>query len=152
MVFAYDRPANGDEWFFSLIAGWAGQFGALGGGGVHEFGRAMRLDFEVTPWQRELLRLGLLRQAVGEYGKVRGQFENAEFWEDPHLGDPTFYAKVVEPWLAELDDVAAQVKSGNNIDAATVNRLLDKYLFDLADFRLAIDAKRAAYIRDAFLK
>ena len=152
LVFAYDLPANGDEWFFSLTAGWAGQFGALGGGGVHEFGRAMRLDFEVAPWQREILRLGLLRQAVGEYGKVRGKFENAEFWLDPHLGDPAFYEQVVAPWLAELDGVAAQVKSGENLDAATVNRLLDKYLFDLADFRLAIDAKRAAYIRDAFLK
>ncbi len=152
IVFAYDLPSNGDEWFFSFIAGWAGQFGALGGGGVHEFGRAMRLDFEVTPWQREVLRLGLLRQAVGEYGKVRGKFENAEFWVDPHLGDPTFYAKVVEPWLAELDGVADKVKNGGNLDAATVNGLLAKYLFDLADFRLAIDAKRATYIKDALLE
>ena len=152
LVFAYDLPSNGDEWFFSLNAGWAGQSGALGGGGAHEMGRAMRLDFEVAPWQRDILRLGLLRQAVGEYGKVRGKFENAEFWVDPHLGDPTFYEQVVAPWLAELDGVAAQVKSGDNLDAATVNGLLDKYLFDLADFRLAIDAKRAAYIRDALLK
>ena len=52
IVFAYDLPSNGDEWYFSFIAGWAGQFGALGGGGVHEFGRAMRLDFDVSPWQR----------------------------------------------------------------------------------------------------
>ena len=152
LLFSYDLPANGDEWFFALIGGWAGQFGALGGGGVHEFGRAMRLDFEVTPWQRDTLRLGLLRQAVSEYGKVRGKFENAEFWVDPHLGDPAFYAKVVEPWLAELDGVADQVKNVGDLDAATVNRLLDKYLFDLADFRLAIDAKRASYIRDELLK
>ena len=152
IVFAYDLPSNGDEWLFSFIAGWAGQFGALGGGGVHEFGRAMRLNFEIAPWQREVLRLGLLRQAVGEYGKVRGQFENAEFWVDPHLGDPEFYAKIVEPWLAELDAVADKVKNGGDLDAATVNGLLSKYLFDLADFRLAIDAKRAAYIKDALLK
>ena len=152
LLFAYDLPENGAEWRLSFIAEWAGQFGALGGGAVHELGRAMRLDFEVTPWHREILRLGLLRQVVGEYGKVRGKFENAEFWVDPHLGDAAFYEQVVAPWLAELDGVAAQVKSGENLDAATVNRLLDKYLFDLADFRLAIDAKRAAYIRDAFLK
>ena len=56
------------------------------------------------------------------------------------------------PWLAELDGVAAQVKSGEKLDAATVEKLLGKYLFDLADFRLAIDAKRAAYIREEFLK
>jgi len=152
ILFAYDLPANGDEWFFSLAAGWAGQFGSLGGGAVHELGRAMRLDFEVAPWQREILRLSLLRQAVGEYGKVRGKFENAEFWVDPHLGDPAFYKAVVAPWLAELDAVAKQVKNSDTLDAATVNRLLGKYLFELADFRLAIDAKRAAYIRDSLLK
>lgn len=152
ILFAYDLPANGDEWLFALIGGWAGQFGALGGGGVHEMGRAMRLDFEVTPRQREILRLALLRQAVGEYGKVRNKFENAEFWIDPHLGDPAFYEKVVAPWLAELDGVVAQVKAGEELDAATVEMLLGKYLFDLADFRLAIDAKRAAYIREEFLK
>ena len=152
LIFAYDLPANGDGWRFALVGSWAGQFGALGGGGVHEMGRAMRLDFEVAPWQREILRLGLLRQAVGEYGKVRGKFENAEFWVDPHLGDPAFYEQVVAPWLAELDGVAAQVKSGDNLDAATVGRLLDKYLFDLADFRLAIDAKRAAYLKESLLR
>ncbi len=152
LLFAYDLPSNGDEWLFALIGGWAGQFGALGGGGVHEMGRAMRLDFEIAPWQREVLRLALLRQAVGEYGKIRGKFENAEFWIDPHLGDPAFYEQVVAPWLAELDGVAAQVKSGEKLGAATVERLLGKYLFDLADFRLAIDAKRAAYIREEFLK
>ena len=152
ILFAYDLPANGDEWLFALIGGWAGQFGALGGGGVHEMGRAMRLDFEVAPWQREILRLSLLRQAVREYGKVRGQFENAEFWIDPHLGDPAFYAEAVAPWLAELDGVAARVKSGENLDATTVEGLLGKYLFDLADFRLAIDAKRAEWIRAALLK
>ena len=152
IVFAYDLPANGAEWRFALVGGWAGQFGALGGGRVHEMGRAMRLVFEVAPWQREILRLALLRQAVGEYGKVRDKFESAEFWSDPHLGDPAFYEQVVAPWLAELDGVAAQVKAGGKLDAATVERLLDKHLFDLADFRLAIDAKRAAYIRDALFR
>ena len=112
----------------------------------------LRLVFEVTPWQRETLRLALLRQAVGEYGKVRDKFESAEFWGDPHLGDPAFYEQVVAPWLAELDRVAVRVKSGEKLDAATVERLLGRHLFDLADFRLAIDAKRAAYIRDALFR
>lgn len=152
LLFAYDLPENGAEWRFSFIAGWAGQFGALGGGGVHELGRAMRLDFEVTPAQRQILRLSLLRQVVGEYGRVRGKFENAEFWIDQHLGDPPFYKEVVAPWLAELDGVAKQVREDGALDAATVDKLLDRHLFEFADFRLAIDAKRAAWIRNSLLR
>ncbi len=152
LLFAYDLPENGAEWRLSFIAEWAGQFGALGGGAVHELGRAMRLDFDVPRAQRDILHLSLLRQAVGEYGRVRGKFENAEFWIDPHLGDRPFYRDVVVPWLTELDGVAKQVREGGALDSATVDRILGKYLFEFADFRLAIDAKRAAWVRDSLLR
>ncbi len=145
-LFAYELPKNGDTWRFALIGGWAGQFGALGGGAVHEMGRAMQMKFNVTPQEEKAIKLGLLRAAVREYGKVRSLFENADFWVDPHLGDPEFYEAVVKPYLTELDEVKKDVTS-DNFDLNKVDSYLDNYLEDLVDFRLRLDAKRSAYLK-----
>ena len=145
----YDRlPRKGDTWRFILCARWAGQSGALGGGSVHEFGRAMLLSFDMPPAAYDKVRLGTLRQAVGDYQSIRSRWENAGFWSDPHMGDPDFWKEIVKPWLAELDEAAKTVTSGENLDRATVDRLCREHLFDFADFRLALDAKRAAWLKD----
>ena len=144
----YDRlPRKGDAWRFILCASWAGQFGALGGGGVHEFGRAMLLGFDMNGPAYDKVRLGTLRQAVGDYQSVRAQWENAEFWADPHVGDPVFWEQVVKPWLAELDEAAKTVTSGEDLSRAVVDALCAAHLADFADFRLSLDARRANWLR-----
>lgn len=150
-AFPYQLPDNGDTWRFALVGGWAGQFGALGGGAVHELGRAMQIKFAVPPEVRAKLKLALLRQAVKDYKSVRSQFENAEFWVDPHLGDRPFYDAVVEPFIKELDGVADRVCK-EELSASDVDSLLKDYLFDLSDFRLSLDAKRAAWLKDSLFK
>ncbi len=147
-MICYDRlPKKGDTWRFVLCVSWAGQFGSLGGGSVHELGRSMTLSFDMPSAAYDKVRLGTLRQAVGQYQSVRSQWENAEFWADPHMGDPEFWEKVVKPWLAELDEAAKSVTSGEDLDRATVDRLCKEHLFDFADFRLALDAKRTAWLK-----
>ncbi len=145
-LFAYELPKDGDMWRFALIGGWAGQFGALGGGAVHELGRAMQLKFDVSKKEAKAIKIGLLRACVREYTKVRSLFENAEFWVDPHLGDPAFYEAVVKPYLAELDEVKKAICSPD-FDTDKVDEYLTKYLEDLVDFRLRLDAKRSAYLK-----
>ena len=137
-------PKDGDCWRYGLVASWAGQFGALGGGSVHELGRAMSLRFRIAPPVRERMKLALVRQAVADYRAVRGKFENAEFWADPHLGDGAFYAATVEPLLAELDAAAARVTverpAAKDVEAVFAD------LFRFADFRLALDAERERFL------
>lgn len=148
-AFPYQLPKNGDTWRFALIGGWAGQFGALGGGAVHELGRAMQMKFEIPGDVQPKLRLALLRQAAKDYKAVRGKFENADFWVDPHLGDPEFHAQVAAPFMKELDGVAKQVAE-TELNPGQVDQLLSRYLFDLSDFRLALDAKRADWLKAKF--
>lgn len=148
-AFPYQLPKNGDTWRFALIGGWAGQFGALGGGAVHEMGRSMQLKFEVPGNVQQTLKLGLLRQAVRDYNAVRGKFENADFWVDPHLGDAEFHAQVAAPFMKELDEVSKRVRE-TELKPGDVDQLLAKYLFALSDFRLALDAKRADWLETKF--
>ena len=144
---AYDRiPGKGDEWRFVLYAKWAGVSGMLGGGRVHELGRGMRLRFDMSGAALDKVRAGLLRQAAGNYRSIRSEWENAEFWSDQHVGDTEFWEEVVKPYLAELDAAAKEVVGGN-LDRAAVDRLSREHLADFADFRLCLDAKRAAWIR-----
>ncbi len=148
-LICYDHlPKKGDTWRFVLCAHWAGIFGSLGGGGVHELGRGMLLSFDMNDATYDKIRLGTLRQAVGDYQSVRSQWENAEFWGDLHLGDPAFWNEVVKPWLAELDEAAKSVTSGEELPRATVDKLIRERLSDFADFRLSLDAKRAAWLKD----
>jgi hypothetical protein len=147
-LICYDRlPRKGDNWRFVLCVSWAGQFGSLGGGNVHEFGRGMLLSFDMPDAAYDKVRLGTLRQAVGDYQSIRSQWENAGFWADPHMGDPEFWQEVVKPYLAELDEAAKTVTSGEDLDRATVDKLCREHLFDFADFRLALDAKRSAWLK-----
>ena len=144
---AYDRiPRKGDEWRFVLYAKWAGVSGMLGGGRVHELGRGMRLRFDMPGNALDKVRAGLLRQAAGNYRSIRSEWENAEFWSDPHMGDPEFWEEIVKPYLTELDAAAKEVVGGN-LDRAAVDRVSREHLADFADFRLCLDAKRAAWIR-----
>ena len=147
-LICYDHlPKKGDTWRFVLCAHWAGIFGSLGGGGVHELGRGMLLSFDMNDATYDKIRLGALRQAIGDYQAVRSQWENAEFWGDLHLGDPEFWNEVVKPWLAELDETAKSVTSGEDLPLATVDKLIREHLADFADFRLALDAKRTAWLK-----
>ena len=145
-LLAYDRIPSGKDalWRFVAVAGWAGQFGSLGGGSVHELGRGMHVFFDMPAQAERAVRLGVLRAAAGEYRRFRKAWENADFWGDPSIGDPAFYEAQVKPFLAELD--AAANETEGDLDDVALARLSSR-LADFSDTRLALDAKRAAYLR-----
>ena len=149
---AYDRlPADGKGfWRVVLAVRWADKFGSIGGASTHELGRGLKLSFDMSGKDAEAVRLGVLRAAVGEYRKFRKAWENAEFWADPSIGDPAFYEAEVGPWLKELDGVATEA-SAPDLKPEDVVRLSAR-LADLSDTRLRLDAKRAAWVREALWK
>lgn len=151
-IMAYDRiPSNkGDLWRFVAVARWAGEMRSLGGSVVHELGRGMHLYFDMSGKDLEQVKQGVLRAAAGEYLRFRKEWENADFWDDPNMGDPAFYAEVVKGYLQELDAVAKEAASPD-LTPADVERL-SKYLKDLGDCRLSLDAKRSEYIKQMLFK
>lgn len=142
-------PKDGDVWRMVIVAGWAGQFGAMGGGSVHELGRALHLKFRLAPDARKAMLRGLLREAVRDYRKVRDKWENASFWVDADLGDPVFHEKVSDPFIKACDELAKECESAD-ISDARAEEIFRTCLGDLADFRLALDKKRADYLKDGF--
>lgn len=142
-------PKTGDTWRMVFVAGWAGQFGALGGSAVHELGRGLQMTFDIPQDARAKMLKTLLRQAVKDFKAVRDKWENASFWEDADLGDPDFAKEVSEPFIKSCDELAKECMD----DALTPARAEEIYatrMMDLADFRLALDKKRADYLKAKF--
>ena len=67
------------------------------------------------------------------------------------MGDEAFYAEVVKPFLADLDEKAKLVTDGK-LTNDVVEMLSRDYLHNWIDFRLALDAKRAKWIEDRLFK
>ena len=142
-------PKTGDTWRMVFVAGWAGQFGSIGGSGVHELGRGLQMTFDVPKEARAKMLKTLLRQAVKDYKAVRDKWENASFWSDADLGDPAFANEVANPFMTSCDNLAKECMD----DALTPERAEEIYatrMMDLADFRLALDKKRADYLKAKF--
>ena len=144
-------PKDGDVWRMVIAASWSGQFGTMGGGAVHELGRAMQLKFSLPEEARAKMLRKLLREAVSDYRKVRDKWENASFWSDPDLGDPAFNEAVAKPFVEACDKLAEECVADTLTDARAAEILATR-LGDLADFRLALDKKRADYVRAKLFK
>jgi len=153
ILFHDKLPKHGDKWRLLVVAGWASQFRSLGGGSVHELGRSLRVTFDMPPAIAGKIRQGVVKAAVGEYRRIRRQWENAGFWSDPHLGDESFAERVVKPFLQELDDAAATVEDTSKpLAQAEYDRLFKERVPKWADFRLKLDALRANDLEEQFFR
>ena len=85
------------------------------------------------------------RRAAGDYLRFRAPWENTDIWDDPHLGDRAFYAEVVKPLVAKLDEVVKPLADGT-LPAGEVDACFAAHAEELADFRLTLDALRAKWI------
>lgn len=144
-------PMDGDVWRLVFVAGWAGQFGSLGGSNVHELGRGLHMRFDLPEAARKTMLRTLLRQAVKDYRLVRDKWENAAFWSDPDLGDPAFDKEVAAPFVAACDALAKECSDPALSDARAAEICATR-LWDIADFRLALDQKRADYLKAKFFE
>ena len=153
LLFHDKLPVDGTRWRVVLAANWAGQFRALGGGAVHELGRGLEVTFDMPPDVAAKIRAAVVRAAVGEYRRVRRQWENAGFWSDPHMGDAPFAEAVVKPFLKTLDAAAATVEDTSKpLTPAQVDQLFQEMVPQWADFRLKLDVRRADYLETRFFR
>jgi len=153
LMFHDKLPGHGSKWRVVLAAGWAGQFRSLGGGAVHELGRGLEVTFDMPPAIAARIRASVVRSAVGEYRRIRRQWENAGFWSDPHMGDEPFAEAVVKPFLKTLDEAAAVVEDTSKpLTQAQVDQFFKEMVPQWADFRLRLDALRADYLEARFFK
>ena len=98
-----------------------------------------------------VVREGLVREAVGEYLKIRKDWAEVGFWEDVHLGDPDFFREAVLPLIERLDPPADRVVKGI-ATPEEIEAYQRDFVADWADFRLALGRLRAAWLEEGFFR
>lgn len=135
-------PFGGEYWRFSIIR-WM-PFGKAGGvtwgGKVHDTGNFGLVHFEPPPpGVREKIESRLLRTAWFKFqAEARDQ---AAFWSDPKLGDPDFYANILQPEI-EKSRAAGESLAWNTEGVTAAWR----YLGDWMEFRYKVDELRNEYL------
>lgn len=151
IMFIRELPSDGTVWRGVVEGSWGDGARALGGGKSHELGRGPRFVFKMDDAQAAKIREGVCRQAVGAYKKVREDWAETGFWDDPHLGDSAFYKEVVAPYLEKLDGPASKVV---RLEATPADyaEFAEKYALEWSDLRMMINRKRADYLETKMFK
>ena len=106
-------PSNGDKWYFEPLCWSNGGWSWGGSKTVHNRSAFGALVFEgITPKAAAAIRRIILKKASDAYWNAKSARSNGciEFWKDPELGDPAFYAECIAPIVARLDPYAGRVK------------------------------------------
>ncbi len=147
-LYVYDRlpgKEHGDTWKIGLCV-WGKGTRSLGGL-VHELGRALKLDFQMTPEQRTALERTICVQAFARYNQIRqdagGIIQN---WNDYLLGDPEFYEKCLKDYIAELDEAGKKLMAP--AADADIHAFYTKYVPQWAEINYMLDEKRAEYLKN----
>jgi hypothetical protein len=144
----YDTlPADGDEWAFGVIP-WMRNGGfTWGSGQVHELNRFGRLQFKGLGAQMPAIRRQIVLHAWGKYKREAGDIKT--FWSDEQRGDRAFDAAVLQPFVAQLEALGAEVKA--DMDTATVDKLFREAVPSWNEFALAVAERRETYLRQKLL-
>ena len=144
----YDTlPADGDEWAFGVIP-WMRNGGfTWGSGQVHELNRFGRLQFKGLGAHMPAIRRQIVLHAWGKYKREAGDIKT--FWSDEQRGDRAFDAAVLQPFVAQLEALGAEVKA--DMDAATVDKLFREAVPSWNEFAFAVAERREAYLRNKLL-
>ncbi len=147
-LYVYDRlpgTDHGSTWKIGLCV-WGKSTRSLGGL-VHELGRALKLDFQMTPEQRTALERTICIQAFARYNKIRndagGIIQN---WNDYLLGDPEFYKTYLKDYIAELDEAGKKLMAPAT--DAEIHGFYTKYVPQWAEINYMLDEKRAEYLKN----
>lgn len=150
-MFHTRMPHDGSVWRGVIVGSWGDGSRAYGGGKTHELGRGPRYVFSMPPEAARAVREGLVREAVGEYLKVRKDWAEAGFWEDVHLGDPDFFREAVVPLIERLDPPADRVLK-SVATPEEIEAYCRDFVADWSDFRLALGRLRAAWLQEGLFR
>jgi hypothetical protein len=118
-----------------------------GSGQVHELNRFGRLQFKGLGAHMPAIRRQIVLHAWGKYKREAGDIKT--FWSDEQRGDRAFDAAVLQPFVAQLEALGAEVKA--DMDAATVDKLFREAVPSWNEFAFAVAERREAYLRNKLL-
>lgn len=116
-------PAAGDAWSFEVLHWEQGGYSWGGSQSVHNRSSFGSLVFaNLTEANVRAIKRRLIPAAAAVYKReLHPNNGCVEIWQDPELGDRTFYAEAVKPLQAKLDAYLAEVKP--DLADADVDRL-----------------------------
>jgi len=142
-LLVYDKlPSESNRWRFSMQR-WSKGASVTLGGAVHELGRAMALDFEMSPAQLLAVKREIVAGALAKYRQRRGA---ALTWDDPALGDPAFFRRDIQPLLERLDKAGESVT--DKLSDAGVESLFAEVVPDWMEFGTLVAELRANYLKE----
>ena len=140
----YSRiPTDSDEWEFEVLR-WGKHSGAWNGTkSIHGRSTWGRLDFAFTAAQRAAIYRRLLSYAKNgcRWNRI------SQYWSDPELGDPAFYASEVAPEETRLEESCKSLSA--DADDETILKTAPWLVPQLVDFRYLVDRKRVRYTMEA---
>ena len=151
--FCTQLPFDGNDWFFGLVRSVPGVGKQALTGNHQEFGRLLRLQFDVPPPQRTTLKRRVACQTFSDYSRLRNDPGGFLLeWKDDVLGDPAFFASEIEPLLRELDAAGARLTGEKTLDDREVDDFFATFVPAWHTIRYVVAGKRAAFLRNRFFQ
>lgn len=91
------------------------------GGAVHALGRGLKLEFQFTKSQKEMLKKRITLTAYNRYANQRN--DDGDFilrWNDKLLGDTEFFDSELKPLLERLDKAGETLEQGETAKWAEI--------------------------------
>ena len=147
-AFARTLPTDGDAWDYENLRWSKGGDNAWNGTeSIHGRSTWGTLVFALPPAAHAAILRRQLFAAKAEYEREKNPRVNGvlEFWADPHLGDPAFYAACVKPLEERLDAFLPRVTA--TMDDAEVEALAAEALPGWLNLRQTVERLRANYLK-----
>lgn len=142
-------PSASNVWRLGLQV-WGPEVRTLSGI-VHELERTLRLKFDFTPEQELHIKRKVAKMAFNRYNTIRrDQGGKIQTWNDPVLGDPVFYEKVVAPFIKELDEAGERLMKP--APDSEIPELFEKYVPLWAEINIVLAEKRGDYLSGKFME
>ncbi len=151
--FCTQLPFNGNDWLFGMVRSVPGVGNQALTGNRQEFGRLLRLQFDVAPAQITGLKRRIASQAFNDYSRLRKDPSGFLFeWKDDALGDPDFFASEIVPLMGELDAAGARLTGGKPLADGEVDEYFATFVPVWHNIRHVVAGKRAAYLRNRYFR
>jgi len=149
-LLVYDKlPADSNKWIFSMQR-WTKGGSVTLGGAVHELGRAVNLDFQMSKAQLLAVKREIISRAYAKYRQEREKREGVSIWNDPVLGDIEFYQKSVQPLLERLDQAGETVNK--KMTDPEIELLFSQFVPQWMELSYEVAELRINYLKNKLLQ
>jgi hypothetical protein len=151
--FCRQLPFDGYDWRFGMVRSVPGVGKQALTGNHQEFGRLLRLQFDVFPEQRLALKRRVALRVFNDYSRLRQDRGGLLLeWKDDALGAPDFFAAEIEPLMRDLDAAGARLTSGKPLEDREVDGFFATFVPTWQNIQYVVADKRAAFLRNQFFE